>query len=95
MSEQTVKKTSGSGDVVNPTSKAIVGAPAAHTRNNLWRSQIKWLADPRPATEDDTPRSLNPYWEITEYTTEEFNAFLEADRLTPELAEHYRDLLED
>lgn len=96
MSEQTIEKVSGSGDVVNPTYGELPGPPAAHTtKNTLWHTQIKWLVDPRPTTEDDTPRSLDPYWEITEYTSEEVDALLEADRLTPELAEHYKELLED
>lgn len=95
MSEQTIEKVSGSGDVVNPTSGAIKSPPAAQTTNNLWRTRIRWIEDPRPTNEGDRLRSLSPYWEITDYTTEEFNAFLEADRLTPELAEQYKDLLED
>jgi hypothetical protein len=36
-----------------------------------------------------------PFWEITQYTSEEFDALLQVDRLTPELAEKYKDLLED
>jgi uncharacterized protein YpmB len=40
-------------------------------------------------------RAEGPFWEVTEYTEEEFNAYMEADELTPELAERYRDLLED
>ena len=96
MSEQTIEKVSGSGDVVNSTSRAIDGPPAAHiTTNRLWHTQIRWSADPRPATEEDTPRSLSPYWEITEYTDEEINAIREADQLDPDLAEYYKDLLED
>jgi hypothetical protein len=49
------------------------------TKNTLWPTHIK--------------RPTNHYWEITEYTSEEFDALLEADRLTPELAEHYKELL--
>jgi hypothetical protein len=36
-----------------------------------------------------------PYWEFTEYTPDEINAIREADKLDPDLAEHYKDLLED
>lgn len=43
----------------------------------------------------DTLRADGPFWEISEYTEEEFNAFMEADQWTPELAERYKDLLED
>ena len=39
--------------------------------------------------------TASPFWEITEYTTEEINAIREADKLDPDLAEHYKDLLED
>jgi hypothetical protein len=96
MSEQLVQKTSGEGDVVNTPSGAPLIGPAAHpTKNTLWRTRITWTEDPRPTTTDDGPRTLDPYWEITEYTTEQFNAFLEVDRLSPELAERYKDYLED
>ncbi len=96
MSEQTIEKISGSGDLVSTDSSAPLIGPAAHpTKSTLWRTRIKWVEDPRPTTEDDGPRSLDPYWEITEYTTEQFNAFLEADRLSPELAERYKDYLGD
>jgi len=96
MSEQIVEKVGGSGEVVNTTSGAIKGAPAAHTSSDSpLATHIKWAKDPRPKPEHVTPRSLSPYWEITEYTAEEFNALLEADRLTPELAERYKEYLED
>lgn len=96
MREPTIEKVGGSGEVVKTTSGEIKGAPAAHTSSDgPWRTHIKWFKDPRPKTGNDTPHSLGPYWEITEYTTEEFNAFLEADKLSPELAEHYKDYLED
>jgi hypothetical protein len=96
MSDQLVEKTSGDGDVVNTPSGAPLIGPAAHpTKNTLWRTRITWTEDPRPTTEEGAPRSLDPYWEITEYTAEEFNAILEADKLTPEEAERYKDLLGD
>jgi hypothetical protein len=96
MSEQIIEKVDGSGEVVNPTHGEIKGAPQAHTSTDSpFRTHIRWFKDPRPKTGDDIPRSLDPYWEITEYTTEEFNAFLKADRLSPELAKRYKDYLED
>ena len=95
MSEQTVEKVSGSGDVVNSSSGATEGPPAARTTNSLWHTQIRWLEDSRPAPEEDGPRSLSPYWEISIYTEEEIDAIREADKLDPDLAEHYKDLLED
>jgi hypothetical protein len=95
MSEETIEKVSGSGEVVNPTHGATEGPPAAHTAGILWETRIKWFQDPRPNIQDDGPHSLDPYWEITDYTTEELNAFLEADELSPDLAERYRDYLGD
>jgi hypothetical protein len=96
MSKQIVEKVGGSGDVVNPTGGPLKNPPAAQTKGvSLGQTWIKWLVDTRPPPEDDTPRSLDPYWEITEYTAEEFHAFLEADKLPPELAERYKDYLED
>lgn len=44
---------------------------------------------------DDLHTSSSSYWEAGECTEEEFNAILEADRLEPELAESYKDSLED
>jgi hypothetical protein len=96
MSERIVEKKSGSGEVVNPTSGTLESPPAAQTEGvSLGHSQITWLRDPRPTTRSVDSRSLTPHWEITEYTAEEFNAFVEADKLSPELAEHYKDYLED
>jgi hypothetical protein len=96
MSAQTVEKVGGSGQVVNTTSGAIKGAPAAHTSiDSPWDTHITWFKDPRPTTGDDTPHSLDPYWEISIYTKEEIIAIREADKLDPDLAEHYKDLLED
>jgi hypothetical protein len=96
MSDETLEIVSGSGKIVNPTSGALETPPAAQTKDvSLGQTWIKWLTDTRPVPEDDTPRSLDPYWEITEYPTEEFNAFLKADELSPELAEHYKEYLED
>ena len=95
MSEQTIEKVSGTGTVVNPTSGTIEGAPAAHTESNLWHTSIEWVVDPRPTVEEDTPRSLDHYWEVSIYTEAEIDAIREADRLDPDLAEHYKDLLED
>ena len=96
MSEQIVEKVSGTGDVVNPTSGAIEGAPAAHTSTDSpWDTHIRWFKDPRPTPKDDNPRSLDPYWEISIYTEAEINAIREADKLDPDLAEYYKDLLED
>jgi hypothetical protein len=43
----------------------------------------------------DVSGTASDYWKVSEYTDEEFNAILEADRLTPELAERYKDLLGD
>lgn len=37
----------------------------------------------------------NPYWQISEYTDEEIDAIREADKLDPDLAKYYKDLLED
>ncbi len=80
--------------VVTPSGSDDV--PMAATRGaSIGETRFRLVEGSRSGTEEDGPRSLNPYWEITEYTTEEFNAFLEADRLTPELAERYKDLLED
>jgi hypothetical protein len=62
MSEQTVEKVGGSGEVVKTTSGAINGAPAAHTSSDSpFHTHIRWFKDPRPKTGDDTPRSLDPY----------------------------------
>ncbi len=83
MSDQTITKVSGSGKVVNPTSGTLESAPAAQTEEvSLGQQQTSW-------------RKSGPYWAITEYTTEEINAIREADKLDPDLAEHYKDLLED
>jgi hypothetical protein len=95
MSEQIVEKISGSGDLVRSTKSELRSPPTAHTASALWHSRITWVKDSRPTPEEKAPRSLDPYWEITEYTSEEFDALLEMDRLTPELAEKYKDLLED
>lgn len=95
MSEQTIEKVHGSGDVVHHASGIIEGAPAAHTTADLWHTQIRWHDSPKSAVEGDAPRSLSPYWEVSEYTEEEVNAIREADKLDPELAEYYKDLLED
>lgn len=40
-------------------------------------------------------RQASPYWQTHTYTTEELNALLEADEFSPEMAERYKDLLED
>lgn len=40
-------------------------------------------------------RTGGPYWEISEYTTEELEAIRKSDELDPDLTEHYKDLLED
>lgn len=102
MSEQTVEKVGsvekvgGTGEVTKTTSGGIKGPPAAHTSSDSpWRTYIRWLKDPRPTTEENVPRSLDPYWEISVYTKEEINAIREADKLDPDLAEYYKDLLED
>lgn len=95
MSEQTVEKVSGDGDVVNSSSVATESPPAARTTNNLWHTRIRWLEDSRPATKEGGPRSLSPYWEISIYTDEEIDAIREADKLDPDLAEYYKDLLGD
>lgn len=38
---------------------------------------------------------VSSYWQISEYTDEELSAIREADKLDPDLAEYYKDLLED
>jgi ribosomal protein S30 len=48
-----------------------------------------------PKEHADALRQASPYWQVQEYTSEELDALLEADQLTPELAERYKDLLED
>lgn len=37
----------------------------------------------------------SPYWQISEYTKENLNAIREADKLDPDLAEYFKDSLED
>lgn len=37
----------------------------------------------------------SPYWQISEYTKEELDAIREADKLDPDLAEYYKDFLDD
>jgi hypothetical protein len=96
MSEQAVEKVGGSGEVVGTTTGTIEGAPVAHTSSDgPFRTHIKWYKDPRPTSRDDATRSLDPYWEISIYTEEEMNAIREADKLDPDLAKYYKDLLED
>jgi hypothetical protein len=96
MSEQAVEKVGGSGEVVKTTSGAIEGAPSAHTTSDSpVRSHIVWFRDPRPKTQQDTPRLVSPYWQISDYTKEEVAAIRKADELPPILAEHYKDLLDD
>lgn len=46
------------------------------------------------AQNESAPKANYP-WQIREYTKEEVDAFLEADELDSDLAERYRDLLED
>ena len=40
-------------------------------------------------------RAGGPYWKISEYTKEELEAIRESDKLDPDLAEYYKDFLED
>jgi hypothetical protein len=43
----------------------------------------------------DALRRSSPYWQAHEYSADELDALLETDRLSPEMAERYKDLLED
>ena len=43
----------------------------------------------------DTLRRASPFWQIHRYTTEEMDALLKEDTFSPEMAERYKDLLED
>jgi hypothetical protein len=96
MSEETIEKVGGTGDVVNPVSRPLKNPPAAETKGvSLGQTRVKWFVDTRPTPKDDTARSLDPYWEISIYTEAEINAIREADKLDPDLAEHYKDLLKD
>lgn len=42
-----------------------------------------------------SPSGGSPYWQISEYSDEEIAAIREADKLDPDLAEYYKDLLGD
>jgi hypothetical protein len=93
MTEQTIDVVTGRV-VVTPSFSDDV--PTAATKGaSIGDARFRLVEGSRSATEEDHPRSLNPYWDITEYTSEEFKALLATDRLTPELAEQYKDLLED
>jgi hypothetical protein len=98
MTEPTIEKVDGGGEVVNATSGEIEGAPAAHTSGDipsLTHIKWSWLKDPRPKSSDGVPQPHDPYWQISIYTDAEIAAIREADKLDPDLAEHYKDLLED
>ncbi len=93
MTEQTIDVVSGNVTVTPVFSDRVPTAATEGAR--VGETRFRRIGGSRPETEEDGPRSLHPYWQITEYTSEEFNAVLEVDKLSPELAEHYRDLLED
>lgn len=93
MSEQTIDVVKGDVEVKPVTSDAT---PTAATGGaSVGGTQFRLIRGLGLATEEDGPRSLNPYWEISIYTDEEINAIRQADKLDPDLAEHYKDLLED
>jgi len=95
MTEQTIPIHVVEGDVeVTPIASDKI--PTAATEGaSIGEIRFRLTGGSRSATKADGPRSLSPYWEITEYTAEEVATVREADELPPLLAEHYRDLLED
>jgi len=95
MTEQTIPIHVVEGDVeVTPIASDKI--PTAVTAGpSIGEAQFRLTRGSRLAMEANGPRSLNPYWEITEYTTEEIAAVRETDELPPILAERYRDLLDD
>lgn len=93
MSEQTIEVVKGDVEVKPVTSDL---PPTAATGGvSIGEAQFRRIQNSEPIAEEDGPRSLNPYWEISIYNEEEINAIREADKLDPDLAEHYKDLLED
>ena len=95
MTEQTIPIHVVEGDAeVTPIASDTI-LTAATEGANIGEIRFRLTGGSRSAIEADGPRSLNPYWEITEYTTEEIATVREADELPPILAEHYRDMLDD
>jgi hypothetical protein len=93
MSEQTIDVVKGSAKV---TTFVSYGVPTAATEGaSVGKTRFRPTEGFRLAAEEGGTRSLNPYWDISIYTQEEINAIREADKLDPDLAEHYKDLLED
>lgn len=93
MTEQTIDVVSGEATVTPVFSDRV---PTAATEGaSVGETRFRRVEGHKPSTEAGVPRSLNPYWKISIYTKEEINAIREADKLDPDLAEHYKDLLED
>jgi hypothetical protein len=93
MSEQTIDVVKGSAKV---TTVVSYGVPTAATEGvSVGRTRFRLTEGSRLAAEEGGTSSLNPYWDISIYTQEEINAIRKADKLDPDLAEHYKDLLED
>jgi hypothetical protein len=92
------------GSVARVFSTVVVAHQEAGVRTKTFTSAVPPTSD-QTLTEgygEDVEREADgeayttgPYWEITEYTSEEINAIREADKLDPDLAEHFKDLLED
>ena len=93
MTEQTIDVVKGDVEVTGFTSDAT---PTAATGGaSIGETQFRLIEHLELVAEEGGPRSLNPYWETSIYTDEEINAIREADKLDPDLAKHYENLLED
>jgi hypothetical protein len=73
-----------------------------HKHEPSWERQRKEaLVKLDDTNEEDAKHQLEelraggPYWEISVYTREELEAIRESDKLDPDLAEYYKDFLED
>lgn len=92
--EETIEVVPRGSAVAEPTVSNKV--PTAATEGaQVGDTRFKLTEGSKLAAEESVPRSLNPYWDISIYTEEEFNAYLDDDELAPELAERYKGLLED
>ena len=93
MTEQTIEVVSGNATVTPVFSDRVPTAATEGAR--VGETRFRRIDGHKPSSEENGPRSLTPYWEISIYTEDEIRAIREADKLDPDLAEHYGDLLED